>query len=231
MTPTGSRKQSPVRSCIALITLGMGVVLGFLLLRPQPVHAGTCATTSTIGVDTTGADLLFIIFSSRAYGQTFLATDTVLKSVTVFRPGIPLLEINDTPLQLYITTVDALGVPNWRVEDRLWTGPLQSFPPTDGVHPLPIKFEINPPLVLPGPGRYYFTIKESWCSLFYTFLGKSFNPYPEGQAWGNGPGFGCTLGLPVDWGSDQDMCFLLEFCEVTTDALPTSWGRLKQIYR
>ena len=216
---------------IALIALGMGVVLGFLHLRPQSAHAGTCATTSTIGVDTTGADLLFIIFNSRAYGQTFLATDTVLKSVTVFHPSIAGADSNDTPLQLYITTVGPTGVPNWRIQDRLWTGPLQSFPPTDGVHPLPIKFEIDPPLVLPGVGRYYFTIKESFCTLFFTFLGKSLDPYPEGQAWGNGPGFGCTLGLPVDEGADEDMCFLLEFCEVPTDALPTSWGRLKQIYR
>jgi hypothetical protein len=91
-------------------------------------------------------------FSGSAVGQTFLAADTLIKSITVWRPPG---NYSVWSAHLYVTRTDANGRPT--VGQTLLDGPtltvLDSDPPGQLI---PMPFVLDPPLTLPGPGVYAF---------------------------------------------------------------------------
>ena len=92
-----------------------------------------------------------------AGGETFFAQDTLIHSISVWRPS------RTTPygghLKLWITRVDSTGAPN--INAVLLDGPVQTFIFGDGIHPIKMEWTFDPPFALPGPGEYYFTVRTT----------------------------------------------------------------------
>src|SRR5206468_3633513 len=84
------------------------VLLTFSEVRGAPV---TCVR-DTAGVDTTGWNSGRGTFLGRALGQTFLAVDTIITRITVWRPPN---QINSVGTHLFVTTVDTTQVPPYPV--------------------------------------------------------------------------------------------------------------------
>ncbi len=183
--------------------------------------------TRKIGLDTSLANKVFQIYLGRAYGQVFLATDTLIQAITVWRAAQP--ESIIALLRLLITEVDSTGKPD--VLRILENGPVQQCPSTDGVHPGPCRFVFDPPFALPRQGRFFFTIQDALCYGGFYFLGDTLNRYPFGQAWFNTVNFDCSLGHARSYGAEDDLIFTIEFCDTSTPVLPTTWGQLKLKYR
>ena len=105
----------------------------------------------------------------------------------------------------------------------------------DGVHPVKIQYVFDPPLALPGPGKYAFYIQiQPDCSFPYIvgLLAATTDDYPGGGAvgaYGNKCDFGGRASY-VDplW----DLAFDVESCRThLTPVRRQSWGALKAIYR
>jgi hypothetical protein len=171
-------------------------------------------------------------FFGRALGQTFLAKDTVITRITVWRPPD---QINAVGTHLFVTTVDTSQVPPRPVtQGILQDGPSvfvrDSDPPGQLIR---MDFVLDPPLALPGPGIYAFFLQRDACDVGETRLIASTNdPYPHGLYWITGRTFECGL-RSVDGGEDfTDLIFEIEFCR--TDVTPVrtrTWGELKVMYR
>lgn len=198
---------------------------------PEPLPAVPCAT-ETIGIDTSLADGWDLIFDGRAFGQVFLAHDTLVKSVTVWRPANQ--GGNATPLRLYVTETRAnpygFGLqPD--TDSILVTGDTATaFPMTD--HHYPLRWEFDPPVSLPRRGHFAFAVKAEGpsCRGALNLLVDSLQTYEDGGAWRISPSALCTLGPGVSL-KPWDLVFTLEFCATPVQTRPHSWGRVKAIYR
>jgi hypothetical protein len=105
---------------------------------------------------------------------------------------------------------------------------------TNPTGPSPIEFAFDPPVVLPGTGRYYFDVKadDGGCGGLFWLLADTTNRYSDGAAWQTGklcdqryPGSSFP-GLP-----GEDMIFVIEFCDThTTPVTKQTWGDLKAKY-
>jgi len=168
----------------------------------------------------------------RAIGQTFLAEDTLISRITVWRPpNFP----TSLGAHLYVTGVGA-GTDRPDMGQILLDGPTllvhDSDPPGQFIE---MSFVLDPPLALPGPGLYAFFLRTEFCSpASWYIVANNTNPYPYGLYWitgrvDTGP---CRV-RPVDSGENNtDLLFDIEFC--STRVTPThagTWGRLKVIYR
>jgi hypothetical protein len=170
-------------------------------------------------------------FFGRALGQTFLAVDTVITRITVWRP--PNI-IDVVGAHLIVTTVD----PNQRpvTQEVLLDGPTvrvrDSDPPGQLIR---LDFVIEPPLVLPRPGLYAFFLQREDCDSGETRLvASTSNPYPYGIYWLTGRTIFLPCGLrSVDGGEDYtDLIFEIEYCKPDVTAVRArSWGELKMLYR
>ena len=190
---------------------------------------------NTVGIDTSVANTSRAAAFGRAWGQVFLAEDTLLQSITVWRKNHAFLNLD--PMHLYITEVDSLDRPiSYKI---LLDGPSIVIPTIgDGITPDKVQYVFDPPLQLPYPGKFFFAIKEEWCDFVFELLASSANPYPDGKAWRMEPldleclGLGCC---PVEFGGVYDLIFEVEFCKPPTTDVPfpkgDSWGRVKGRYR
>ena len=204
-------------------------------LASPPVHlAGTGCVADTIGLDpsiwTTGRGT----FLGRALGQTFLAVDTVITRITVWRP--PNI-IDVVGAHLFVTTVDTTRVPPRPVtQGILQDGPTVTIRDSDPPGQLiRMDFVIEPPLKLPRPGLYAFFIQREGCDAGETrLIASDANPYPYGIYWITGRVISppCAL-APVDGGEDYtDLIFQIEFCDThATPVRARTWGEVKQLYR
>lgn len=198
--------------------------------RPPVAGMGACALES-VGVDTSLADRNSYVaaLDGEAPGETFLAVDTLIRSIVVWRAAV---EANDTaPMKLWITEVDSSGVP--LTDHVLLDGPWISYPFGDGIHPTKIQYLFDPPFALPRRGTFYFAIQEL-CYGYFDLLVSHSDPYAQGSAWRSGRSFlsGCGLRPYPNRLLHPDLVFTIDFCRDTTTAVRrTSWGRLKAIYR
>lgn len=183
-----------------------------------------------MGVDVSKGDGFSGPQLGKARGQTFLALDTLIQSITLWR--VAFQDTNDFGWHLYIIATDSLGRP--APDSVILDGPTIWNRIGDGVHPIPFRFEFDPPFALPGPGKYEFAIVGQPCSGWFEILYASTNPYPDGEGWSHGRSSitGCR---PRNYPTEQpniDMVFEIEFCETsTTPVLQESWGKLKAHYR
>ena len=186
---------------------------------------------SSIGTDGSKWNSGFYLSNGHSRGETFVATDTLIQSITVWRSARP--DSNLTPMHLFITGVDSVsGYPvTWPI---LLDGPVLVVPYGDGVHPVPIKFNLDPPFALPHPGRYFFAVKENTClGFFFTLLADTTDPYPEGQCFFTSANYSCAgLGGSVGINSRfADLIFNIEFCEPAVPTRSATWGNVKSLYR
>lgn len=195
------------------------------------VCADTCTFVSVVGVDTSQADhnSHVGVRCGEAPGETFVATDTLVRSITVWRAAIE--TPHDGGFKLWITKVDSAGIP--QRDQAVLEGPVKYFPLGDGVHPIKMQFSFDPPFALPAPGRYFFAVQD-YCGTTWDLLVNLEDAYPDGSLWRgaitcfDGCGY---LGNP-DIITSWDLIFAIEFCkEIPTPVRTTSWGRLKTIYR
>ncbi len=188
--------------------------------------ASSCPTSS-IGIDTSKADGLDGPILGEAEGQTFLATDTLLSSITVWR--IAAEDTNYTGWHLYITGTDSVGAP--APNSILLDGPAVYNFYGDGVHPIPMRFDFVPPFVLPHPGKYYFAIQAYPCDAFFNMEFNGTNAYVNGDSWRNGRTTDCHLRNYPEEFPNVDIIFTMELCGATSPARSATWGELKSRYR
>ena len=181
----------------------------------------------TIGVDTSRADGRDGPILGEAVGQTFLAADTLIQSITVWRPIPP--DTNVFGIHIWVTTTDATGRPV--AIGVIQNGPTLSIPFGDNIHPVRYDFVFDPPVALPRPGLYYFALTADPCFGFWDILQDDRNDYPDGEVWENGRTTDCHLRIQPSAFPSVDLVFTISFCHAPTPTLGTSWGALKTLYR
>lgn len=219
------------RITAVLLTLS-GVMPGYVgagVLESRP----SCVTT-VVALDTSLANDELGTFSGRAIGQTFRAVDTLITRVTVWRPAN---DIDAVGTHLFITTVDTSYVPAKPITQGIvQDGPTVLVRGNDVPGPLiRLDFILDPPCALPHPGIFAFFLQREHCDPGESrFVSSNANPYPDGISWisGSVAFLPCYL-RSVDGGGDLwDVIFEIEFChDITTPVRPTTWGRLKILYR
>jgi hypothetical protein len=203
-----------------------------LLARPGTALAQHC-TPVLVGIDTTFANTSRSPFLGKALGQTFLAQDTVLSRITIWRWRNDLSVVG---VHLFITAVDTTQTPpRPDTQQILLDGPTltvyDSAPPGQFIE---LAFELSPPLVLPRPGLYAWFVQADACNggSVWNIAANDTNPDPNGNYWiTNRAVQGCYLPA-VSGGEDlTDLLYQIEYCRAeTTPTLRRSWGELKVIY-
>ena len=219
---------------------GVAVCLSGLLcasIEARPVHAAAVDTVCApvhVGLDpgtwNTGAQ----DFLGEALGQTFLARDTLISRLTVWRPPNYRSVIG---AHLWITEVDTtLTPPRPNTGAILLDGPTlhvyDSDPPGQLIE---MPFVIDPPLHLPRPGLYAFFLQAENCNqaTSWILIANDQNPYPYGIFWITGRVSDPCYLRGVRAGTEStDLLFDIEFCrpDTTTPTRKSTWGQLKARY-
>lgn len=214
----------PLRGVVVLPFI-FGCCVG--VARIARASLGTCQPES-VAVDTSRGDTYAGGIVGHAPGETFLARDTVISSVSVWRLADEWNSIWD--LKLWIVGVDSTGMPDPGVV--VLEGPSINAV-GDSVRPTEIRWILDPPVALPGLGMYAFFV-QSLCDGFFNILADDRNSYPDGIVWETrrSDALNCHLrGLPGGY-PGYDLVFTIVFCHDTvTPVKRSSWGRLKTIYR
>jgi hypothetical protein len=166
-------------------------------------------------------------------GQTFLAADTLIASLTVWRIASEDSNWN-VGLRPYFMATDSTGAPD--VDRILYVADRRIIPNGDGVHPIEFKWTFDPPITLPGPGKYAFFLFQDPCAAYFDILTMGFNGtlYPDGEFWYTlvDLGGGCSPDPYIYSAPDGDIVFHMEFCDTsTTPVRSNTWGELKVRYR
>jgi hypothetical protein len=182
----------------------------------------------SIGIDTTRAYLGGSIGAmfGEGVGETFVANDTLIESVTVWRPAPE--DTNYTPIKFWIINVDPVsGYP--QPASPILSGDTLTVPFGDHVHATAIQYVFSPPYALPHKGTYAFVFQET-CAGYNDLLMDLQDDYPSGQAFRTNPrNDGCVL-LGGSW-LGVDLIFTIDFCDTTTPVRRETWGKLKVLYR
>ena len=200
-------------------------------------HAATplasCTTFQSIGIDTMLAGDLYGGYLGSAVCQTFVAPETLISAVTVWRT--PIEHALDVPLKLWIVDVDSTGKP--LANSVVLDGPIWEQTSPDSIHPTEVTYSFDPPVVLPGRGMYSIAIQDYQCVLYFDLLTTaqfgSVDQYPLGHAWRSlRSDFGnCVLRSAMQDLSPMDLIFTIQFCDTAVPTRKTSWGQLKMHYR
>jgi hypothetical protein len=194
--------------------------------------APECLSTS-IGVDTSLANAELLVWQREFWNQLFVASDTLIQSITVWRPARDTLQF--VSAKLYIMAVDSsfdMERPDWH--HVLLDGPtIPNSPGGDGTHPIPLTWSFDPPFALPSRGQFSFELRPSDCFSPFPVLAASDNPYLGGDAWEMESTGSCDVGCCAGqrYGPLVDMVFRIEFCEPVVAAQVQTWGRVKASYR
>jgi hypothetical protein len=194
--------------------------------------APSLCVAASVGTDIANWNSNLLVANGHSRGETFVATDTLIQSITVWRYPQP--DTNFTPMHLFITEFDsATDIPITWGTGILLDGPVLVVPYSDGVHPLPVRFDLNPPFALPHPGTYFFAVKENLCYGFFALAADTTDPYPEGQSFITSANYDCAGlgGTPGISNRFQDLIFTIEFCELAVPTRKATWGGVKAYYR
>jgi hypothetical protein len=205
----------------------LAVVLAVLACR-SAIAQDSCGVDSIV-ISGAVADSSALVYFGRGQGQVITVADTIVQSVTVWRTPQP--AVYKLPLQLFITRVNEEGRPI--LPAPLLEGPQIDMSTGDGIHPVAVHFELDPPFHLPGPGTYFFAIKEATCIGVLSLLADSRDPYPNGSIWQTFPNVDCSfLGGGVSlFTPDFDLAIHVAYCASATQTSSRSWGSVKTIYR
>jgi len=192
------------------------LVLSAVVVAPHRVLGQTCSSTS-IGVDPSYGDTVIVTWDGRGYGQVFVAQDTLIQSISTWRPGDP--PIDAVPRYLFITETfesDCCGTAPVEGAVLLDAGPLVSKD-GDGVHPVEYRWVFDPPFALPYRGKFFLDVMGE-CGWTINTLASTASPYTDGLAWYTSPIANCyypgsgRISYPHD-----DMVFQVQFCATATD--------------
>ena len=224
-----------IRLVAANLVAVCAIWVGSQSATPTPAAIASVCSSVTVGLDTSLANSSGGAFLGEAPGQTFLAADTLVRSVTVWRVASE--DTNYMGMHLYITKTDSAGTPE--TDQVILDGPTVYNYFGDGIHPIPFQFVMEPPVVLPGPGLYAFFLREEPCSLgYFDLIGREETSggdiYPPGHVWltRRSNYSGCVLKINPNSYPLADFIFSIEFCQTTTTpTLSPTWGALKAHYR
>jgi hypothetical protein len=176
------------------------------------------------GLDLSHENSAALAFFGISPAQVFLADDSLIAAVTVWRPASA--DTNITGMHLFLCPVDSLLKP--LPSTVLLSGPTIVLPlagPTDA----PVRFVLDPPFALPmARAHYAFAIKESdpECASAFPLVADTVREFADGALWQVHPFADCHL-----LGAHADLIFDIEFCEPGTPAHRASWGEMKVHYR
>src|SRR5262245_7682476 len=217
--------------CCGLTALGSS--FGAQVNQSQAPANDTCLVES-IGIDTSHGNTKSIVFSGNALAQVFWTEDTLVSSVTFWRPtrATP----GGTPVRLYI-----LGTHSFPDDARIRPDPSQiilvgpqATVSEPSPQPLPVRFGFDPPIALPWRGFYAVALREDLiCSGIFQLLLDSLDTYSQGGAWRISANADCSgLGLGVSPLEGTDLIFQVEFCRPEgVPARDLTWGRIRATYR
>jgi len=202
------------------------VVAVSLLLTASAGLASTC-TRDNVGVDTTLAGFAEYENLGSAMGETFVARETLITSITFWRP---ITDFDSScGFKLYVVGTDASGQPN--TADMISNGPVLDNVYGDGIHPVPMKFVFNPPLRLPHRGMYEAAIQSYPCSCASRYLRTLDDEYPDGIVWSHSQTSACTLRSGPGAVPSLDLFFRVESCGNIPRLQASTWGEFKSRYR
>jgi len=180
-----------------------------------------------IGVDIASANSELFAFQCRGQAQTFVAQDTLIAAITIWKPPGDFVDRQ----KRYLFVLGTLaGGPN---HDDILDGPRELAVATaDTINPIPYRFVFDPPLALPYRGLFAFVVQAGDANL-WAVAACTEDPYPFGQACRTGPIVFCAIpGAPDCNMPSTDLCFSIEFCGAgAVNVQHQSWGRLKKLYR
>ena len=100
---------------------------------------------------------------------------------------------------------------------------------------IPVSFLLDPPLAFPSRGLYAFFLQPENCAdgVPWVIIAREDNPYAPGQCWLTPRTFGeCVLRQTYVNEPLVDLLFRAEYCVPDdTPTVPSSWGRVKVLYR
>jgi len=169
----------------------------------------------------------------QAIGQVFLAPETLITEIDVWRPANYQSVIG---AHIFITGVDTTRTPAFPdVGMKFQDGPTvtvyDSDPPGQLIR---MQFVFNPPVVLPRPGYYamFFQGEDCYDGEPWRLLFSEHDDYPFGILWITGRSeISCHLAPPDGGGDLDDLIFEIHFCDQSTPTRRQSWGKLKALYR
>jgi hypothetical protein len=207
------------------------VIVFSSLLTEAVAQTTDCQGVSadSVGVGIEQANASDAAWDGRALGQTFVALDSELVAITIWRSASP-LTANIDPMRLYVCGVDSLGFPDSR--NILADGPT-IICPCQSDTPTPVRFVLQHPLsVVPGR-QYSFAIKDVSSDCFGIFSARidTLNDYANGTGFEFNSPVGCVgLGFPTFELKGADLIFSAEFCLGAVAARRTTWGQVKAAY-
>ena len=165
-------------------------------------------------------------------GQTFTALDTLVASLTLWR-----VASQDSSwligLRPWFMMTDSTGKPDTR--HLLYEGTALVIPDGDGVNPIEFRWDFDPPVSLPGPGKYAFFVFRDPCFAYIDLISKRSeggSAYPGGEYWSTHRTFACVPYKYMNSIPDVDLGFKIEFCsDQTTPVSRSTWGGVKARYR
>ncbi|PWT88051.1 MAG: hypothetical protein C5B54_11235 [Acidobacteria bacterium] len=191
-----------------------------------------CEVTSVIGADPSLANSEAVVWIGRSWNQVFTATDTLVKSLTVWRPAR-----NDSmyfPIKLYVLEVDSsFGLQRPNPKGIVLDAPDIVVPGSGGIDPIKVQWVFDPPLALPHRGQFAFQVKEDLCGGSFALLSSSNDVYAGGDVWRTDPNVGCVGAgcCPTQYSYARDLVFSIEFCDSPVATGSQTWGRVKSIFR
>lgn len=216
----------------SVLAAGLVMPASGLALSVRPSVGQTCPTVVAVGIDTSLANSSAGDILGESVGQTFFASDTLIRSLTVWR--VVQQETLYTGIDPYIVETDSAGIP--LSTSVIQHGPVMHVFYGDGVHPVEFKWEFDPPVALPRRGLYAFFLQVPMdeCPSYFDVLGRDgvTDAYTDGHVWLSRRTVACTLRFNPDPFPNADLVFTIEFChDVSTPVRSSTWGQLKVLYR
>lgn len=176
-------------------------------------------------------DTFVFILPNRAWGQTVIATDSLLDGVTVWLTPLP-AGTYSLELHLFITATDSTGVP--LTTNVILNGPTLLGEASDGVNPIRCSILVDPALRLVRNTRYFIAIQEPTCVEPLSLLACTNDLDPIGGSWAISGAFLCDQlgGVRPLQHPTWDMLMMVSYCGVSsTPVRHSTWGSLKQMFR
>lgn len=225
-----------MRVSVAAVVCVVGFVVAGSCGLPEPAFAGRndACVQVVVGVDAIEADTWVSNYLGRAAGQSFFASDTLIRSISVWRvanEGVPYW----CGLHPYVVEVDSTGMPITTA--IVGEGFDLSIPEHDGINPTEFRWTFDPPLALPHRGMFAFLVQVplSQCGCVIDMLAAERPEVADGvclwltyrSAIDN-----CYLRPHPERFADGDMVYHIEFChDASTRTARRTWGQLKLLYR
>ena len=139
-----------------LVPPALLVASGLALAGAAPALGAPCTFPTAIGVDVANVDTFMATQSCRGWGQVFLASDTLIESISVWRPWYPGLDGQPRYLLILGTLAGNDRVPD--VNRLLLDAGPRGNEIGEGIHPVEYRWVFDPPFALPHKGRFLFDI-------------------------------------------------------------------------